>query len=366
MSSAASPALPWSDVHPLSFAPPGSAEPALLVAGEVLHLVFCANKTLYHARLSLAAATAEWQPPTKFASGEAPALAATPDGRLYCAFTNSFLGNCEVYCAAWDGQKWSLPQVVSRTSGVSTSPALAAGPDGSLHAVWADTTPGRSTIYYGRKADVAWTSGPIPSGAGSYPALAIAPDGELLVAWQDRLDATAVFEVLSASRKAGVWSIPEIISDTPQRHSLYPKLACNPKGNCHIVWQEQAGATYVIRSAERLPGGWAPPGDLSDPGTDCRLARVLPRSTSIFQAFWACGPILRHRARPAESRAFWWQAETAQPQCEGISHLAAAIDANGITHLVWSAYNTSSQRQLFHARREPVPMQGIFIPIFMG
>ncbi len=366
MSSTASPALPWSDAHPLSFAPPGSAEPALLVAGDVLHLVFSANKTLYHARLSLAAASAEWQPPARFASGEAPALAATPDGRLHCAFTNWFLGNCEVYYAAWDGQKWSLPQVISRTSGISTSPALAADPDGSLHAVWADTTPGPSTIYYGRKADVAWTSSPVPNGAGSYPALAVAPDGELLVAWQDRLNASGVFEVFCASRKTGVWSIPQIISDTPQRHSLYPKLACNTNGNCHIVWQEQSGATYVIRRAERLPGGWSPPGDLSDPGTDCRLARIMPRSTSIIQAIWACGSRLRHRARPAEHQAFWWQTETAQPHCEGISDLAAALDGSGMAHLVWSAYNSGSQRQLYYAGRDPVAMQGIFIPIVIG
>jgi len=366
MSSAASPALPWSDADSLAFAPPSSAEPALLVAGEVLHLVFCANKTLYHARTSLGAGTTQWQTPVRFASGEAPALAATPDGKLHCAFTNWFLGNCEVYCATWDGQKWSLPQVVSRTSGVSTSPALAAGSDGSLHAVWADTTPGSSTIYYGRKADVAWTSGPIPNGPGSYPVLAVAPDGEILVAWQDRLNASGVFELFCAGRKAGVWSIPQIISDTPQRHSLYPKLAFNGAGNCHMVWQEQSGATYVVRSAERLPGGWAPPRDLSDPGTDCRLARIMARSTGIFQAVWACGSSLRHRARPAESRAFWWQAETAQPQCEGISDLAAAIDGSGVAHLVWSAYNTSSQRQLFYARRTPVAMQGIFIPIVIG
>ncbi len=365
MSSPASSERPWSAAVPLSFARAGSAEPVMLVVGETLHLVFVANKTLYHARLSLTAA-AEWQPPVQFASGESPALAATPDGKLYCAFTNWFLGNCEVYCAAWDGQKWALPQVVSRTSGVSTAPVLAAGPDGSLHAVWADTTPGRSTIYYGHKGDIAWTSGPIPGAAGSHPALAVAPDGELLVAWQDRLGEAGAFEVFCASRKAGAWDVPQIISDAPQRHSLYPKLACNSRGNCHIVWQEQAGQTYVIRCAERLSAGWAPPADLSDPGMDCRLARIMPRSAEIFQAVWACGSALRHRARPAEARAFWWQAETAQSDCEGVSDLAAAIDASGVTHLVWSAYDPAGQRQLYHARRDPVRMQGIFIPIVIG
>jgi len=366
MSSAASPDLPWSDASLLTFAPAGGAEPAALVAGESLHLVFVANKALYHTRLSLTGASPAWQPPVRFASGESPALAVTPDGRLYCAFTNWFLGNCEVFCAAWDGQRWALPQVVSRTTGVSTSPALAAGPDGSLHAVWADTTPGRSTIYYGRKGDVAWINGPIPSGAGSYPALAVAPDGELLVAWQDRLAETGVFEVFCASRKDGTWGVPQIISDSPQRHSLYPKLACNSQGNCHLVWQEEAGYTYVIRSAERLPGGWTSPRDLSDPGTDCRLGRILSRSTNIFQAIWACGPVMRHRARPADSRAFWWQAETAQSYCEGISDLAVTIDAGGATHLIWSAYQTASQRQLYYARRDPVPMQCVFIPIVIG
>lgn len=357
---------PWSDRSLLTFAPPDSTQPALLVIGDTLHLVFVSSKTLYHARLLLADPAAQWLSPVRFASGEAPALASTPDGKLHCAFTHWFLGNCEVYHASWNGQQWSLPELVSRTGGVSTSPALAAGPDGSLHVVWADTTPGRSTVYYGQQRDIAWTSGPIPNGEGSRPALVIGPKSEVIVAWQDRLSATGCYEIFSAERKSDAWSLPRIVSGTPERHSLYPHLAINPGGDCHLVWQEESGRTYAICGAARLRDGWGAPASVSEPGTDCRLGRVVARAADIFQAFWACGSTLKHRGRPTESRAYWWQAETVDATCDGISDLAVALGPNGDTYAVWSAYFTGDQRQLWYASREPVPMQGIFIPMESG
>lgn len=357
---------PWSEPDALTVAPADVSEPALLVSGDILHLVFVVGKTLYHTRLSLADPSAEWLPPVRFASGEAPALAATTDGKLHCAFTNWFLGNCEVYCVTWDGQQWTLPQVVSRTSGVSTSPALAAGPDGSLHAAWADTTPGCSTIYYGRQGDVAWTSGPVPNGAGSCPTLSVGPEGEVIVAWQDRLSTTGCYEIFCAEHTAAGWSVPHIVSDTAQQHSLYPRLAVNSQGHCHLVWQEETGSTYTICGAERLAGSWTPPTDASDPGTDCRLARLNARAGDIFQVFWTCGCALKHRARPAQERAFWWQAETVHANCDGISDLAVTLSPTGTVYAAWSAYGASGQRQLYFATRAPVPMQGVFVPIVIG
>ena len=186
---------PWSAATLVPDAGADSREPALAVIGDTLHLAWNRNKTLYHAVFD----GNVWSAPVRIASGEQPALAVTPDGRLHCLFTHKFIGNYEVYHVFLQGGRWSLPEPVSRTPGISTDPAVAVAPDGSLHAAWADTTPGESTIYYGTLDGLFWTSSPIPSGRGALPTIAITSTGDIHVAWQDRTGAAGRYDILSAT-----------------------------------------------------------------------------------------------------------------------------------------------------------------------
>lgn len=353
----------WSASRRIQTAAPDCQEPALAATSDAVHAVWVSDKTLYHAHWT----NGQWQTPVRFASGEQPALAAGTDGSLYCAFAHWFLGNCEIYMARWDGASWSLPQLVSRTSGVSANPTLCVAPDGSTHVAWADTTPGPTTIYHARSLGEAWESMPIPNGTGSRPALAVAPTGELYAAWQDRLAETECFEIMAATYHDGAWSVPEIISDNPAHHSLSPALAINPHGTCHLVWQEERSGKYVVRHVERLPGGWSLPTDISAPGNDARLPHIVAAPKGFLQALWCEGPILKHRARAPEHRALWWAEEVACDNCASVSALAAAITpATGELHAVWSAYVDADHRQLYHASRTPVIRHTVFIPIVSG
>lgn len=350
----------WSIAIPIPNIPPDSHEPALAVAADVLHAVWVSNKALYHARYT----EGRWTEPLRFANGEQPLLAAGPGGALHCVFSHQFLGNSEVYYVRWDGVKWSLPQQVSRTSGASANPALAVAQDGSTHIVWADTTPGHSVIYYARPQGIAWAQAPIPNAAGGRPAVVLTPAGEIIVAWQSRLAGTGYFEILAAVRREGTWGVPEIISDKPDCHSISPALAVNTQGSAHLIWQEARGSIYVIRHAERLPGGWSVPADISAPDRDARLPRLAAAPKGFFQAIWAEDAALKHRGRPPEPRALWWGEEIACPDCPGVSSLATAIlPATGELHAVWSVYKESDQRQLYHACRKPLIRHTVFIPI---
>lgn len=353
---------PWSASELVPTTSADNQEPALAIIANTLHAVWVSDKTLYHALC----VDGQWQAPVRFASGEQPTLAAGADGSLHCAFAQWFLGNCEIYTARWDAAGWSLPQLVSRTSGISTQPAICVSQE-DIHVVWADTTPGRSTIYYAQPRGVAWANAPLPNGAGSRPALAISSAGETCVAWQDRLAQTGYFEVFAAVYRAGAWSLPEIISDNPTHHSLSPALAVNAQGTCHLVWQEERNGRYVIRHAERLPGGWALPVDISWPGNDARLSRVATAPKGFLQALWVEGSLLKHRARAAEQRALWWKEEVACADCAGISDLAIAVAPDtGELHALWSAYADTDQRRLYHARRAPMIRHTVFIPIVPG
>jgi len=354
---------PWSTETLIPNTPPDSQDPALAATADALHAVWVSNKTLYHARY----ADGGWGEPVRFASGETPSLAAGPGGSLPCIFSHLFLGHSEIYYVRWDGLRWTLPQQVSRTSGASTHPALAVAQDGCTHIVWADTTSGESLIYYARPRGSAWAHSPIPNAVGGRPAVAVTPAGEVYAAWQSRLAETDRFEIVAAVYREGSWSLPEVVSDAPDRHSIGPALAVSPGGSVHLIWQEAQDNRYVIRHAERLPGGWSVPVDLSVPGSDARLPRLAAGPKGFFQAVWAEHATLKHRARPAEPAAAWWGEETACAACPGISSLATAIlPATGELHVLWSAYYDLDQRRLYHAYRKALVRHKVFMPIVTG
>ena len=350
---------PWTAGTPITGIPADSHEPTLALVGEQLHLAWTSNRVVYHAYL-----TAEgWSSPVRVASGEQPTLAAAADGRLHCLFVNQFAGNYEIYHVSRADNGWSLPQNVSRTRGVSTHPTLAIAPDGALHAAWADNTPGYSVIYHGHQQGAFWSSVPIPSGRGSMPALTITPNGDLYVAWQDRLSATGRFEVFGSIHCDGAWSIPELVSDAPDAHSLAPRLVTNVQGGCHLVWQEEEAGIYCVRHADRRPNSWAAPVDVSETDSDCRLARITANRQGFLQAVWLEGQLLHHRVRSPEYDAAWWEAETVSSECQGLSDLALAISRAGTVHLVACGFDGAGSRCLYYIQREPVFKYSTFVPV---
>ena len=350
---------PWSSSEALSSATPDSHEPALATVSEAVHLVWNKDRVLYHA---IHDGTA-WSSPLKVAVGEQPVVAATADGTLHCLFANRFLGNYEIYHVMWSGGAWSLPQPVSRTSGVSTNPAVAVGPDGTLYAVWADTTPGYPAIFYGKYDGTFWSSVPIPSGRGSMPSLAVTPDGALCVVWQDRISSSNCYDVFSSTYREATWSVPEIVSDTPTAHSVQPRVTANAAGKLYMVWQEQQGEVYSVRFADRHSDGWNDGLDISTTSTDNRLPAVMTNRQGYIEVVWLEGSQLRHRIRSPEDTAIWWPTESASSTYPQLSDLALTISPTGSVHVVVSGFVDSTRRRLFSSEREPVFKHTVFQPI---
>lgn len=354
----------WTPTETLTLAPAGSQQMVVAATADAVHVVWARDKTLYHARQINGA----WQPPVKIAGGEQPALAAAPDGTLYCAYANWFLGNRDIYISIWANDKWGLSQVVSNTTGESSDPALCLGPDGVVHLAWADTTPGYSTIYYGVRDRGGWTYAPIPNGRGSRPSLATAASvatGPIFVAWQDRLasSSTGAYEVLAAARRNGEWSLPNMVSDTREAHSLIPRIAANGSGLCHLVWQEERDGLYVIRHADLWPNGWEAPFDVSDPASDARLCFALANKLGLFQFVWAEGSVLKHRVRPGEPLGAWWESEVICEDCAGLSEAAAALSPTGELHIVFSRWPNGGEREFYYLRRKALERKKVYLPM---
>lgn len=350
---------PWSANNRIENTDPDGHQPTLAASSGQVHALWSSNQTLYHARLVDGA----WSPAVRVASGEQPVVIAAPDSALHCLFVNRFLDVSQVYYIRWDGARWSLPEVVSRTPDSSIRPALALGSDGTLHAAWEDTTPGYPTIYHGTRREYAWSAVPVPNGRGSFPTLGIGRNAEVYLAWQDRLTSSNKFDVFCSLKVAGVWSTPENISDTPSCDSICPRLALSDAGAAHLIWQEEQAGLFGIRSADRQSGSWSQPATLSLPNTDCRLGRLVINRQGYCQALWAEGAQIRHRVRPAQPDATWRATETANGQCDSISDLAVCLAATGHLYVVWSGYYSAESRQLYHLQREPIFKHSVFLPI---
>ncbi len=209
-----------------------------------------------------------------------------------------------------------------------------------------------------------WTYAPIPNGRGSRPAIA-ANASAVFVAWQDRLAdvQNGAYEVLAASKRAGDWTLPAMISDTRDAHSLLPRIAANGADRCHVVWQEQRGKLYVIRHSDLWPNGWEAPFDVSDPAVDARLGYSLANPLGLFQFVWSEGAVLKHRVRPGEPQGAWWEPEIACADCAGLSEFAATISANGELHIVYSRWINGGERQFFYQRRKALERKKITLPV---
>lgn len=349
----------WSTNRPVLDTPADGYQPTVAVVADNLHAVWKQDRALWHAWLT----ENGWSTPIKVAIGEHPALAVTPDGVLHCVFANWLLGNAEIYHARWSGTSWSLPEVVSRTSGVSMYPGVAADADGVLHAAWADTTSGRAAIYYGRWEDGGWENAPIPNGPGTRPSIAVTTEGDVMVAWQNRLLDTGRFDVFSASLIENRWSLPDNVSDSAQRHSICPQLATNQAGACHLVWQEECDGAFRIRHADRRPNGWSAPAVVSPGEADCRAVRIAANQQGLMQVVWAEGQTLKHRARPGEYEAAWLAEEIASETCAGLAEVATAISPTGDLQVLWSGYAQNEARQLFHLRRQGIFKHKVFLPL---
>lgn len=133
---------------------------------------------------------------TAGAPARGPALAVTPDGTAYLAWTVGGSDTADIRLArSTDGSlQFEDPRIPFATEGHSDAPTLASDTDGTLHLAWAESDEGRfgeDRIRYAR--DVAGTEPAVETVAGpqtprhasaDYPALATGADGRLLLVWE--------------------------------------------------------------------------------------------------------------------------------------------------------------------------------------
>lgn len=310
--------------------------PAIAIARDgAVHVVWEQGEELYHTYRQ----GGNWSTPARVATGNSPALAASPDGSLHLAFVNEFGGNYEIYHVRWDGVRWSLPRNVSRTSsGASSLPDIAVAPDGSAHIVWTETLPGYPVIYYARGYPGWFDSMPVPNARGSAPAVALTGDESgvaVHLAWQDQDTDTPALEVYYSVFENGTWALAQNVSASPDTDSRQPDIAA--EGNeVRLVWQE-ALTSQTVRAIRGHDGWWPFPVAVS-PEAESAYLPAVASDGAITHVAWDTTTAVR-LSQTWSSSSVWPQPVSLIEGVAEATDVVVAATSVGEAHVAWAQRN---------------------------
>lgn len=243
-----------------------STQPRLTIASDhVLHAVWMDKTpgywTVYHATWD----GSYWSNrPIPSARGEAPAIAAAPDGTIYVAWQDwspydLHLGGYEIYLSELRDGAWDAPVSISASAQVdSLGPDVTTTSDSRAHVVWVE---GGAQIRYSFGQGAYWS---VPTtiwtapGCGHAPRVLAQTDDFLYVAWDEDM----VLRAASAPAGSRVW--PDVSQWEIQSGTLYDvSLAPIATGGIALAWaahdnEGHAGVYARLRIPLRMYQTWVP------------------------------------------------------------------------------------------------------------
>ena len=348
----------WSNPVVVSASSAPATKPVILAGDQgLVHVLWEQDSRIYHALYQ----SGRWAGPQSIGTGQRPAASLAADGALHVVFSNEFGGVFNVFYVVLRNGNWTLPRLVSKTTGASTLPSLAVDSSGGIHAAWADTTPGFSVIYHGWLEET-WLNEPLLNARGTAPALVHdSQQRQLHLAYQGSGISGGPREVFHAQGSTYAWSLPENISISANNESSAPAMACDAAGNTHLVWQEQQGNQSQVRYVSGHRGNWSASERISEAGVDARAPRVVVNQGSQAQVVWRQGNTIAYR-RKSTPDTQWESVSALVTNSHGLGNPVIAGDPVGQLHLAWGSWTPYSDRAMFYSRRAAVLMPRIFIP----
>ncbi len=190
------------------------------------------------------------------------------------------------------------------------------------------------------------------SDASYSTSLVTGDSGILHVAWYDYDEATGNGDVYYRQRESdGAWSVPLNISSTPER-STGPQLAVDREGNVHVVWSDYTpGNSEVFYSQRTSDGTWTSPQNISNSPEPSVAAEVAVDGNGIVHVIWQDAPDwyisdIYHAWRSGDGT--WSSPQIISGGIEWSNPPRAAVDRDGIVHVVWGAADGS---EIYYVRR---------------
>ncbi|MDD5667476.1 MAG: hypothetical protein PHS26_09230, partial [Actinomycetota bacterium] len=97
------------------------------------------------------------------------------------------------------------------------------------------------------------------------PQLAVDAAGAAHIVWSEYIDYWYGGSIWYATNAGGAWSAQELVSTQSEYEQYYPRLALDPDGNAHVVWEgyDADGSESLIWYATNAGGTWSDPVNLS-------------------------------------------------------------------------------------------------------
>lgn len=222
-----------------------------------------------HAQIILRAREGEsWQPPFQVSqsSGSAldPSIALLPGGDLAVAWSDRRAGHTRIYYRARVRGQWTVEQPIADLPGESVTPTIGADARGTVQVAWTYLAGARPQILLQRFTYLSPFGQAIPVtgtlNMPGTPGLAVAPDGGSYVVWSDQASSPQALRYAHfdpASGLAPEQRLTQAASGIQQAgHSIM-----DAAGTLHTVWIVSGPALNEIHYQRRPASGTPSPAD---------------------------------------------------------------------------------------------------------
>lgn len=240
----------------------GQAPVLAIDAMQTLHCVFSnqfmGNFEIYHVRNDGSGWTLPINVSHTSGVSTQPALAIDSVGTLHATWSDNVPGYWVVYSASWSGGYWTSNPVPNARG---EAPAIAAAPDGRLYFAWqhqvptADNPTGFFDIFLSEKHSGSWS---MPLDVSDRPGvdslganMVGTPDGLAQVVWRENGN-----EVRYAYGRGSYWPPPSKLA-VAATLARGPRIIAEASSLLHVVWDE-ADAVKTTSSMP-APAAWPAP-----------------------------------------------------------------------------------------------------------
>jgi hypothetical protein len=319
-----------------------------------------------------------WQPRQRFSVGfigcaDYIRILKGPDGPIL------LLASTEVYLQAWDGTRWSDPQIQSALTSFTdpetqqtinlacqqytlvAGQLLAAGCNAGAEGgdIWWLSRDLTDTAEWFPQESAWQPLTSVTRGQSRFLTLALVADSQerLHVLWSQSGD--AVFDEPDTSlyyaRWEGerLWSQRVAILSSPEDPADQPAVTLSPVGQLLVVWRRGSNREIYFSQASTsqavLPDAWSEPQRLSDPGQMASAPDILVDGQGGIYVVYAV-PVNEGRGiyltRSSDGGQTWSNPaklfDAAAAGWAMINRPRLALSGNGHLHLLWTRYNLRS------------------------
>ncbi len=253
---------------------------------------------------------------------------------------------------------WEPTKRLTWTTGASTQPAIAVGSSGNLHLVWVNFSPGNAEIFYKKSTDggATWSASrrlTWNSGDSTKPRLAIDPAGNPHVVWEDSTPGKSQIYYRKSTDGGTTWSASRRLTWNAGYSSI-PSVVADSSGNLHVVWHDDTPGNAEIYYRKSTDGGatWSMARRLTwnsgDSYTPSLAADSLGKLHLVW-GDWTPGNMELYYKGSPDGGATWSAGKRLTWNPGNSSYPKIKLESTSLLHIAWSD-ETPGDRETYYKK----------------